>query len=93
MGGERWCSGEERSSAMDAQVRSERREARSERRQVGDWKWEVRGCERRDARGERHGGGSEECSVFCSLELPAKNKNPTLRIWGTRTPHLGCGEK
>ena len=41
-------SGEERSSAMDAQVRSERREARSERRQVGDGKLEVREerCER-----------------------------------------------
>ena len=21
------------------------------------------------------------------------NKNPTLRMWGTRTPHKGCGEK
>ena len=21
-----------------------------------------------------------------------ENKNPTLRMWGTRTPHLGCGE-
>ena len=29
-----------------------------------------------------------------SLEVPAKNKNPTLRMWGkTRTPHLGCGEQ
>ena len=44
---------------------------RSERRHVGDGKWEVRGCERRDARGERHGGGSEECSVLCVLFLGA----------------------
>ena len=78
-------------------MRGEMREARSERRVVG-------GCEGRDARGERHGGGSEECSVFCSLELPAKNKNrtldvgenksPTLRMWGKQEPHtLGCGEQ
>ena len=25
-------------------------------------------------------------------EMLCKNKNPTLRMWGTRTPHLGCGE-
>ncbi len=26
------------------------------------------------------------------LEVSLKNKNPTLRMWGKRTPHLGCGE-
>ena len=41
-------------------------------------------------------------SVYCSflfssslafvLAVPKENKNPTLRMWSTRTPHLGCGE-
>ena len=25
--------------------------------------------------------------------MTKKNKNPTQRMWGTRTPHKGCGEK
>jgi hypothetical protein len=30
--------------------------------------------------------------VGVGVEMLKKNKNPTLRMWGTRTPHLGCGE-
>ena len=41
---------------------------------------------REERRSEEDGDG---CEVGCVL---SKNKNPTLRMWGTRTPHLGCGE-
>ena len=39
----------------------------------------MRGCERREELEE------EVRSVLCSLEVPAKNKNPALRIWGKAT--------
>ena len=55
---------------------------------------------RQGRREERRGGEEEgrrreeekEEERRRSKCIASKNKNPTLRMWGTRTPHLGCGE-